>query len=620
MQRQAVPLLCTQSPVVGTGMEYKVAVDSGVCVLAKRAGVVERVVGNEIRVRAEDGSVDVYELLKFKRSNQGTCVNQRPIVNKGDKVVEKQVLADGPATDHGELALGHNVIVAYMPWEGYNYEDAILLSEDLVKADIFTSIHIEEYDCDARDTKLGQEEITRDIPNVSEEALKDLDERGIIRIGAEVRPGDILVGKVTPKGETELTAEERLLRAIFGEKAREVRDSSLRVPHGEAGKIVSVKVFTRENGDELPPGVNEQVRVHIAQKRKISEGDKMAGRHGNKGVVSRIMPREDMPFLPSGEPVQIVLNPLGVPSRMNIGQILETHLGWAARALGMQIEAGAEGLAARFEKAGYDVEKYGMPETVEIDKFGEESIKAMKMSVPVFDGAHEEDMNATLELAGVDPSGKTRLYDGRTGEPFDNKVTVGCVYMLKLHHLVDDKIHARSTGPYSLVTQQPLGGKAQFGGQRFGEMEVWALEAYGAAYTLQEILTVKSDDVVGRVKTYEAIVKGENVPEPGVPESFKVLIKELQSIGLDIKVLNEDEEEISMRDSDDDITETARDLDLNIDGEIPAAAAPVETDEYTVDENSAEDAEFDLVADIGNFNMEAKDELDGDLNNSDDIE
>ena len=402
-------------------------------------------------------------------------------------------------------------------------------------------------------------------------------------------------------------------------KAREVRDSSLRVPHGEAGKIVSVKVFTRENGDELPPGVNEQVRVHIAQKRKISEGDKMAGRHGNKGVVSRIMPREDMPFLPSGEPVQIVLNPLGVPSRMNIGQILETHLGWAARALGMQIEAGAEGLADRFEKAGYDVEKYGMPETVEIDKFGEESIKAMKMSVPVFDGAHEEDMNATLDLAGVDPSGKTRLYDGRTGEPFDNKVTVGCVYMLKLHHLVDDKIHARSTGPYSLVTQQPLGGKAQFGGQRFGEMEVWALEAYGAAYTLQEILTVKSDDVVGRVKTYEAIVKGENVPEPGVPESFKVLIKELQSIGLDIKVLNEDEEEISMRDSDDDVAETARDLDLNIDGEIPAVAA-VETDEYTVDENSVEDAEFDLVADIGNFNMEAKDELDGDVNNSDDIE
>ena len=506
-----------------------------------------------------------------------------------------------------------------MPWEGYNYEDAILLSEDLVKADIFTSIHIEEYDCDARDTKLGQEEITRDIPNVSEEALKDLDERGIIRIGAEVRPGDILVGKVTPKGETELTAEERLLRAIFGEKAREVRDSSLRVPHGEAGKIVSVKVFTRENGDELPPGVNEQVRVHIAQKRKISEGDKMAGRHGNKGVVSRIMPREDMPFLPSGEPVQIVLNPLGVPSRMNIGQILETHLGWAARALGMKIEAGAEDLAARFEKAGYDVDQYGMPESVEIDKFGQEGIKAVKMAVPVFDGAHEQDMSDTLELAGVDPSGKTLLYDGRTGEPFDNKVTVGCVYMLKLHHLVDDKIHARSTGPYSLVTQQPLGGKAQFGGQRFGEMEVWALEAYGAAYTLQEILTVKSDDVVGRVKTYEAIVKGENVPEPGVPESFKVLIKELQSIGLDIKVLNEDEEEIPMHDSDDDINETARDLDLNIDGEIPTSNT-VETDEYTVDENSTEDAEFDLVADIGNFNMEAKDELDGDANNSDDIE
>ena len=610
MQRQAVPLLCTQAPIIGTGMEYKVAVDSGVCILAKNAGVVERVTGDEIVIRKDDGGVDKYSVLKFKRSNQGTCVNQRPIVYKGDKVVKGQVLADGPATDHGELALGYNVIVAYMPWEGYNYEDAILLSEDLVKADVFTSIHIEEYDCDARDTKLGEEEITRDIPNVSEEALKDLDERGIIRIGAEVRPGDILVGKVTPKGETELTAEERLLRAIFGEKAREVRDSSLRVPHGEAGKIVSVKVFTRENGDELPPGVNEQVRVHIAQKRKISVGDKMAGRHGNKGVISRILPREDMPFLPSGEPVQIVLNPLGVPSRMNIGQILENHLGWAARALGMQIENNAEGLVERLTGVGYDVEKYGIPETVEIGKFGDKSIKAVQISVPVFDGAHEKDINDALDIAGIDRSAKTTLYDGRTGEPFDNKVTVGLTYMLKLHHLVDDKIHARSTGPYSLVTQQPLGGKAQFGGQRFGEMEVWALEAYGAAYTLQEILTVKSDDVVGRVKTYEAIVKGENVPEPGVPESFKVLIKELQSIGLDIKVLNEDEEEISLRDTDDDINETARKLDLDIDGAIPEAPnTEIVQDDYTtdIDDSAAEDPDFDLIADIGNMNMEAKD-------------
>ena len=610
MQRQAVPLLCTQAPIIGTGMEYKVAVDSGVCILAKNAGVVERVTGDEIVIRKDDGGVDKYSVLKFKRSNQGTCVNQRPIVYKGDKVVKGQVLADGPATDHGELALGYNVIVAYMPWEGYNYEDAILLSEDLVKADVFTSIHIEEYDCDARDTKLGEEEITRDIPNVSEEALKDLDERGIIRIGAEVRPGDILVGKVTPKGETELTAEERLLRAIFGEKAREVRDSSLRVPHGEAGKIVSVKVFTRENGDELPPGVNEQVRVHIAQKRKISVGDKMAGRHGNKGVISRILPREDMPFLPSGEPVQIVLNPLGVPSRMNIGQILENHLGWAARALGMQIENNAEGLVERLTGVGYDVEKYGIPEAVEIGKFGDKSIKAVQISVPVFDGAHEKDINDALDLAGIDRSAKTTLYDGRTGEPFDNKVTVGLTYMLKLHHLVDDKIHARSTGPYSLVTQQPLGGKAQFGGQRFGEMEVWALEAYGAAYTLQEILTVKSDDVVGRVKTYEAIVKGENVPEPGVPESFKVLIKELQSIGLDIKVLNEDEEEISLRDTDDDINETARKLDLDIDGAIPEAPnTEIVQDDYTTvsDDSAAEDPDFDLIADIGNMNMEAKD-------------
>ena len=643
MQRQAVPLLCTQAPIIGTGMEYKVASDSGVCVLAKRAGEVIRVVGNEIRVRAENGEVDVYPLLKFKRSNQGTCVNQRPIVFKGDKVTEKQILADGPATDHGELALGHNVIVAYMPWEGYNYEDAVLLNEDLVKADIFTSIHIEEYDCDARDTKLGKEEITREIPNVSDEALKDLDERGIIRIGAEVRPGDILVGKVTPKGETELTAEERLLRAIFGEKAREVRDSSLRVPHGEAGKIVSVKVFSRENGDDLPPGVNEQVRVHIAQKRKISEGDKMAGRHGNKGVVSRIMAREDMPFLPTGEPVHIVLNPLGVPSRMNIGQVLENHLGWAARALGMEIDTtnlaaklnavektgAAEGTpefeaafkeelansetAKKLEHYGYDYEKYGMPETVEIDKFGGKSVKAVQISVPVFDGAHEQDIADALELAGIDKTAKTTLYDGRTGEPFDNPVTVGLTYYLKLHHLVDDKIHARSTGPYSLVTQQPLGGKAQFGGQRFGEMEVWALEAYGAAYTLQEILTVKSDDVVGRVKTYEAIVKGENVPDPGIPESFKVLVKELQSIGLDIKVLNEDEEEVSLRDDeDDDIATTAREVDLDINGQVVENAPEKPVDDYADNDATEDDNDSgDIIADMGNFTI--TDNPDGDL-------
>ena len=643
MQRQAVPLLCTQAPIIGTGMEYKVASDSGVCVLAKRAGEVIRVVGNEIRVRAENGEVDVYPLLKFKRSNQGTCVNQRPIVFKGDKVTEKQILADGPATDHGELALGHNVIVAYMPWEGYNYEDAVLLNEDLVKADIFTSIHIEEYDCDARDTKLGKEEITREIPNVSDEALKDLDERGIIRIGAEVRPGDILVGKVTPKGETELTAEERLLRAIFGEKAREVRDSSLRVPHGEAGKIVSVKVFSRENGDDLPPGVNEQVRVHIAQKRKISEGDKMAGRHGNKGVVSRIMAREDMPFLPTGEPVHIVPNPLGVPSRMNIGQVLENHLGWAARALGMEIDTtnlaaklnavektgAAEGTpefeaafkeelansetAKKLEHYGYDYEKYGMPETVEIDKFGGKSVKAVQISVPVFDGAHEQDIADALELAGIDKTAKTTLYDGRTGEPFDNPVTVGLTYYLKLHHLVDDKIHARSTGPYSLVTQQPLGGKAQFGGQRFGEMEVWALEAYGAAYTLQEILTVKSDDVVGRVKTYEAIVKGENVPDPGIPESFKVLVKELQSIGLDIKVLNEDEEEVSLRDDeDDDIATTAREVDLDINGQVVENAPEKPVDDYADNDATEDDSDSgDIIADMGNFTI--TDNPDGDL-------
>lgn len=589
MQRQAVPLLRTQSPIVGTGIEYKAAVDSGVCVLAKNAGVVEKVTGDEIVVKADSGSLDRYKLLKFKRSNQGTCINQKPIVDKGDRVEKEEVLADGPATSGGELSLGYNIIVAYMTWEGYNYEDAILLNEDLVKEDVFTSIHIEEYECDARDTKLGSEEITCDIPNVSEEALKDLDERGIIRIGAEVRPGDILVGKVTPKGETELTAEERLLRAIFGEKAREVRDTSLRVPHGEAGKIVNVKVFSRANGDELAPGVNEQVRVYIAQKRKISEGDKMAGRHGNKGVVSRIMPCEDMPFLPDGRPVQIVLNPLGVPSRMNIGQILETHLGWAASAIGLKIYTGETGeLARKLDDLGYDTNKNGLPVP---DGVG------VKIATPVFDGATEEDIFNTIELAGIDEDAKTVLYDGRTGEPFDNKVTVGYVYMLKLHHLVDDKIHARSTGPYSLVTQQPLGGKAQFGGQRFGEMEVWALEAYGAAYTLQELLTVKSDDVVGRVKTYESIVKGENVPEPGVPESFKVLIKELQSIGLDIKVLSEDDEEILIRDIEDDGIEVAQ-TDVIVEEVFAEEDAPSSMHIEKADEDSEEEEFVELDEEV----------------------
>jgi len=507
MQRQAVPLLITDSPIIGTGVEYRAAVDSGVCVISKKDGIIEKVSADEIVVRNDDGTRDRYPLLKFKRTNQGTCFNQRPIVKKGDRVVAGEVIADGPSTQNGELALGKNVLVAFMPWEGYNYEDAILISERLVKEDVYTSIHIEEYECEARDTKLGPEEITRDLQNIGEDQLKDLDERGIIRIGAEVKSGDILVGKVTPKGETELTPEERLLRAIFGEKSRETRDTSLRVPHGEGGIVVDVKVFTRENGDELPPGVNQLVRVYIAQKRKISVGDKMAGRHGNKGVISRILPVEDMPFLPDGTPVDIVLNPLGVPSRMNIGQILEVHLGYAAKALGW------------------------------------------KIATPVFDGAKEEDIEEALTYANLSPSGKTVLYDGRTGEPFDNPVTVGYMYMLKLAHLVDDKIHARSTGPYSLVTQQPLGGKAQFGGQRFGEMEVWAIEAYGAAYTLQELLTVKSDDVTGRVKTYESIVKGENIPEPGIPESFKVLVKELQSLCLDVKLLSEDNKEIEIKES-----------------------------------------------------------------------
>ncbi|HHV07968.1 MAG TPA: DNA-directed RNA polymerase subunit beta [Firmicutes bacterium] len=525
MQRQAVPLLVPEAPLVGTGIERKAAYDSGVLLMARRPGVVVHVSADVIIVRADDGTLDRYHLEKFVRSNQGTCINQRPIVFKGERVEAGTVLADGPSTEQGELALGRNVLVAFMPWEGYNYEDAILISECLVKDDVFTSIHIEEYECDARDTKLGPEEITRDIPNVGDDALKDLDDRGIIRIGAEVRPGDILVGKVTPKGETELTAEERLLRAIFGEKAREVRDTSLRVPHGEAGIVVDVKVFSRESGDEIAPGVNQLVRVYVAQKRKISEGDKMAGRHGNKGVIARILPEEDMPYLPDGTPVDIVLNPLGVPSRLNIGQVLETHLGWAADALGL------------------------------------------KVATPVFDGASENEIKEMLSRAKLPDSGKIQLRDGRTGLPFDNDITVGYIYMLKLAHLVDDKIHARSTGPYSLVTQQPLGGKAQFGGQRFGEMEVWALEAYGSAYTLQELLTVKSDDVVGRVKTYEAIVKGENVPEPGVPESFKVLIKELQSLCLDVKVLNENEEEIDIRDEEDDVAATAKELELDIAGE-----------------------------------------------------
>ena len=528
MQRQAVPLIRTEAPYVGTGMEFKAAVDSGVVVIARRAGYVEAADANSVCVRADDGTLDVYRLIKFARSNQGTCINQRPTVAIGQRVEVGDVLADGPSTDNGELALGRNVLVAFIPWEGYNYEDAILISESLVITDKFTSIHIEEYECEARDTKLGPEEITRDIPNVSEDALKDLDEEGIIRVGAEVRTGDILVGKVTPKGETELTPEERLLRAIFGEKAREVRDTSLRVPHGESGKVVAVHVFSRDKAkgddkpDELGPGVNKLVRVYVAQKRKISEGDKMAGRHGNKGVIAKILPVEDMPFLPDGRPIEIVLNPLGVPSRMNIGQVLETHLGWAAATLGVHI------------------------------------------ATPVFDGATEEDVFKFLEKAELPKNGKTVLYDGRTGEPYDREVTVGYAYLLKLLHLVDDKIHARSTGPYSLVTQQPLGGKAQFGGQRFGEMEVWALEAYGAAYTLQELLTVKSDDIAGRVKTYEAIVKGENVPEPGVPESFKVLIKELQSLCLDVKVLSGDDQEIEIKEIDDDIEATASELGIDI--------------------------------------------------------
>ena len=547
MQCQAVPLLTTDSPIVGTGIEHKVAKDSGSAVLAKEDGVVEKVDADMIVVRGDSGTIHKHKLIKFTRSNQSTCINQRPIVVEGERVKKNDIIADGPGMDNGELALGKNILIGFMTWEGYNYEDAVLISEELVKNDVFTSIHMEEYECEARDTKLGAEEITRDIPNVSEDALKDLDDQGIIRIGAEVHAGDILVGKVTPKGETELTAEERLLRAIFGEKAREVRDTSLRVPHGENGIIVDVRKFTRENGDELSPGVNEVVCCYIAQKRKISVGDKMAGRHGNKGVVSRVLPQEDMPFLEDGTPLQIVLNPLGVPSRMNIGQVLEMHLGYAYRCLSLKTREQLENtiIDDNFKKqilAAKDAARPG---------------RFIKIATPVFDGAEDDDIKQAFREAGLNETFKSVVYDGRTGEKFDNPVTVGVMYYLKLHHLVDDKIHARSTGPYSLVTQQPLGGKAQFGGQRFGEMEVWALEAYGAAYTLQEILTVKSDDIVGRVKTYEAIVKGENIPKSGVPESFKVLVKELQSLALDIRILNHNMEEIdldaSFDDDDDDV-------------------------------------------------------------------
>ena len=568
MQRQAVPLLTPEAPIVGTGMEYKAAHDSGVVVVAHEDGKVVSLNADKVVTEGADGVRHSYKLIKFKRSNQGTCINQRPIVAVGQTVKKGDVIADGASTEHGEIALGRNILIGFMPWEGYNYEDAVLISEKLVKEDIYTSIHIEEHETEARDTKLGKEEITRDIPNVGEDALSDLDERGVIRIGAEVRSGAILVGKVTPKGEQELTAEERLLRAIFGEKAREVRDTSLKVPHGEGGVIVDVKVFTRENKDELSPGVNELVRVYIAQKRKISVGDKMAGRHGNKGVISRILPEEDMPFLPDGTPLQIVLNPLGVPSRMNIGQVLELHLGMAAKALGWNI------------------------------------------ATPVFDGANEEDIKRLLVKAGMDEDGKTVLYDGRTGVPFENRVSVGYMYYLKLHHLVDDKIHARSTGPYSLVTQQPLGGKAQFGGQRFGEMEVWALEAYGAANTLQEILTVKSDDVVGRVKTYEAIVKGENVPEPGVPESFKVLIKELQSLGLDVKVLNDTHQEIQIGELADDDDRPS--LDLNIAG--TEDAPPV-----TPGVSFADFAEFDFDEEDDEDDEDGEGGADDDLAGSDEF-
>ena len=562
MQRQAVPLLMPEEPIVATGIEYRAAKDSGITVTAINEGVVEKVTADEVKVKNKKGEIDTYHLRKFKRTNGGTCINQRPVVVKGEKVKVGDILADGPSTKNGEMALGRNVLIAFTTWQGYNFEDAILLSERLVKEDVYTSIHIEEYDCECRDTKLGPEEITRDIPNVGDDILKDLDENGIIRIGAEVRPGDILVGKVTPKGETELTAEERLLRAIFGEKAREVRDTSLRVPHGEAGTIVDVKIFTRDNSDELGPGVNQVIRCYIATKRKISVGDKMAGRHGNKGVISRILPVEDMPFLEDGTPVDIVLNPQGIPSRMNLGQVLEVHLGMAAKALGW------------------------------------------KVATPVFDGATDKEIEELLVKAGLRPDGKATVYDGRTGEKFDSPITVGVMYMLKLHHLVDDKIHARSTGPYSLVTQQPLGGKAQFGGQRFGEMEVWALEAYGAAYTLQEMLTVKSDDVVGRVKAYEAIVKGENIPEPGVPESFKVLVKELQSLGLDIRLYSEDNEELELKEH----------IDEGIDYEEAKLGDTVLQESELEDGYSEENEDTDDL-DLG----EDSDELFEELDDTDDL-
>ena len=559
MQRQAVPLLTTEPPIVATGIEHKAALDSEVCIKAEKPGVITAVSATDVSVRYDDGETATYHLTKFARSNAGTCVNQRPNVVVGERVEADQIIVDGPSCSGGEVALGKNVLIGFVTWEGYNYEDAILLNERLVREDVFTSIHIEEHETEARDTKLGPEEITRDIPNVGEDMLKDLDENGIIRIGAEVHSGDYLVGKVTPKGETELTPEERLLRAIFGEKAREVRDTSLKVPHGESGIVVDVKVFTRENSDELAPGVTQSVRVYIAQKRKISVGDKMAGRHGNKGVVSRVLPEEDMPFLPDGTPLDIVLNPLGVPSRMNIGQVLEVHLGYAAHALGWNV------------------------------------------ATPVFDGANEKDIRETLKEAGLREDGKTILYDGRTGEPFDNLVTVGYPYYLKLHHLVDDKIHARSTGPYALVTQQPLGGKAQFGGQRFGEMEVWALEAYGAAYTLQEILTVKSDDVTGRVKTYEAIVKGENIPKPGVPESFKVLVKELQALCLDIRVLDENGNEIELKDDDDD-DEIVYSSDERSDTVVGDTSEVLDSG-FVIDEDSPEDI-MDVFGDLDDGDAE----------------
>ena len=587
--------MTTDSPIVGTGIEHKIAKDSGSAVLTKEDGVVEKVAADQIVIKGDSGIRHTHKLIKFARSNQSCCINYRPIVKEGERVKRNDIIADGPAMDNGELALGKNILIGFMTWEGYNYEDAVLISEELVKNDVFTSIHVEEYECEARDTKLGPEEITRDIPNVSEDTLKDLDEQGIIRIGAEVHAGDILVGKVTPKGETELTAEERLLRAIFGEKAREVRDTSLRVPHGEQGIIIDVKKFTRENGDELSPGVNEVVRCVIAQKRKISVGDKMAGRHGNKGVVSRVLPQEDMPFLEDGTPLQIVLNPLGVPSRMNIGQVLEMHLGYAYRCLSLKTREQLEN-------------------TIIDDNFRQNIVDAkskaregrfIKLATPVFDGAQDEDIKLAFKEAGLRPDFKSVVYDGRTGEKFDNPVTVGVMYYLKLHHLVDDKIHARSTGPYSLVTQQPLGGKAQFGGQRFGEMEVWALEAYGAAYTLQEILTVKSDDIVGRVKTYEAIVKGENIPKSGIPESFKVLVKELQSLALDIKILNHNMEEIDLDASFEDEDEGV------VSEELVQTMEDKDGITDTFDENDLDDASMVLDdSDEDDFGVDDSDDID----------